>query len=85
MYWYEIGYFALWKELSLWVVKNEMVRRREGLKKKRAKSRAEKIAKWKTSYFMPFVDVVRMTKVMGVKLDGEMRNAFEILIRKAQN
>jgi len=34
---------------------------------------------------MSFVVVVRMTKVTGVKWDGEMRNAFQILIRKAQN
>jgi hypothetical protein len=34
---------------------------------------------------MPFIDVVRMTKVIAIKWDGEMKNAFQILTRKAQN
>lgn len=34
---------------------------------------------------MSFADVVRMTKVIAVKWEVEMRNAFQVLIRKAQN
>jgi hypothetical protein len=34
---------------------------------------------------MSFIDAVRLTKVIGIKWDGEMKNAYQILISKAQN
>jgi hypothetical protein len=34
---------------------------------------------------MPFTYVVRMTKAIRMKWDGEMKNAYQIWIRKAQN
>ena len=34
---------------------------------------------------MSFVDVVRMAKVIGIKWDEEMKNAYQTLIRKSQN
>jgi hypothetical protein len=66
------------------VAENEMVRRIEGLRKG-SKSGTKKIAKRRTLYFMSFTCVVRMTKAIRMTWNGEIKNAYQILIIKAQN
>jgi hypothetical protein len=34
---------------------------------------------------MSFTDAARLTKVIGIKWDEEMKNAYKSLIRKARN